>query len=146
MHEDDTLPRKLTQCLEAFVGFQESSRSTKAQTVKLMSCNDSEPRKEKDALHIILASAIHNQSDLPLCNSVHTRAEVLWLHKIEAGIVPLRRFTRQEVMSQTCQSLHASTSHVVTRIPRFAKSFRETLSQRRSIMSKLQCLSFVFGC
>ena len=60
MHEDDTLPQKLTQCLEAFVGYQESSSNTKAQTVKLMGCNDSGPRKEKDALHIILASAIHD--------------------------------------------------------------------------------------
>jgi len=119
MHKDDTLPQKLNQCLEAFVGFQESCRSTKTQTVKLMGGDASGPRKEIDSLHIVLASVIHDRSDLSSCNSVHMRAErlrcVLFI-LIDAGIVPLKRFTRQEIMSQTCQSLRASASQFVTRI------------------------------
>jgi len=70
-------------------------------------------------MHVVITSLGVDRCVYDQCNSVHTRADVLrcvLFTLIDSGIVPLRRFSRKELLRQMCKSLHACASHVVTKI------------------------------
>ena len=118
-HEDDPLPRRLTQCLDAFVDPDKTIASSKCQTVKVVGGAGEENPQERENMHVVIASLGVDRSIYDQCNSVHTRADVLrcvLFILVDSGIVPLRRFSRTELLRQTCKSLHACASLVVTKI------------------------------
>jgi len=118
-HEDDQLPRRLTQCLDAFVDPDQTNASSTCQTVKVVGGAGDENPQERENMHVVIASLGVDRSIYDQCNSVHTRADVLrcvLFILVDSGIVPFRRFSRKELLRQTCKSLHACASHVVTKI------------------------------
>jgi len=77
-HEDDPLPRRLTQCLDAFVDPDKTkARSTKCQTVKVVGDAGEENPLEQENMHVLIVSLGVDRSVYDHCNSVHTRAELL---------------------------------------------------------------------
>ena len=118
-HEDDPLPRRLTQCLDAFVDHEKTRVSSKCQTVKVVGGAGEENPQTRENMHVVIASLGVDQSVYDQCNSVHTRADVLrcvLFLLIDSGIVSLRRFSGKELVSQEFKSLHDCTFHVVTKI------------------------------
>jgi len=98
-HEDDQLPYKLTQCLDAFVDPTNTRSSKKCQSVKLVGGDYASGQAEEENVHVVLTSLRVELEDCPSCNSVHSRTEVLrcvLFILIDSGIVPLRRFSRQQ--------------------------------------------------
>ena len=120
-HEDDQLPRRLTQCLDAFVDPDKTNASTKCQTVKVVGGYGEENPQTQENLHVVLASFRVDRSLYDRCNSVHTRAEVLrcvLFILIDSGIVPLRRFSRTDLVRQKRQLMFLISSFVfVMNIP-----------------------------
>jgi len=118
-HEDDQLPRRLTQCFNAFVDPEMTRANTKCQTVKVVGGAGEENPQKRENMHVVIASLGVDRSVYDQCNSVHTRADVLrcvLFILVDSGIVPSRRFSRKKLLRQTCQSPHACASHVVTKI------------------------------
>ena len=118
-HDNDQLPRRLTQCLDAFVDPDQTNASSTCQTVKVIGGAGDEKPQTRENMHVVIASLGVDQSVYDHCNSVHTRAGVLrcvLFILIDTGIVPLRRFSGKELVREKCKALHACASHVVTKI------------------------------
>jgi len=118
-HEDEPLPRRLTQCLDAFVDPEMTRDSTKCQTVKVVGATGEENPEARENMHVVIASLGVDRSVYDHCNSVHTRADVLrcvLFILIDSGIAPCRRLSRKELVWQNCKSLHDFSSHVVNKV------------------------------
>jgi len=118
-HEDDQLPRRLTQCLDAFVDPDKTKAGSTCQTVKVIGGAGDENPLTRENMHVVIASLGVDQSVYDHCNSVHTRADVLrcvLFILIDSGIVPCRRLSRKELVRQNCKSLHDCSSHVVNKV------------------------------
>ena len=118
-HEDDQLPRRLTQCLDTFVDHDKAKACSKCQTVKVVGGAGEENPQKRENMHVVITSLGVDQSVYDHCNSVHTRADVLrcvLFILIDSGIVPLRRFSGKELVRQKCKALHQYASHVETKI------------------------------
>ena len=96
-HEDDQLPYKLTQCLDAFVDPTNTRFSKNCQSVKLVGGAYASGQEREENVHVVLTSLRVDLEDFTSCNSVHSRTEVLrcvLFILIDSGILPLRRFSR----------------------------------------------------
>jgi len=118
-HEDDQLPRRLTQCLDAFVDPDKTKAGSTCQTVKVIGGAGDENPLTRENMHVVIASLGVDQSVYDHCNSVHTRADVLrcvLFILIDSEIVPCRRLSRKELVRQKCKSLHNCSAHVVNKV------------------------------
>jgi len=117
-HEDDQLPRRLTQCLDAFVDPDKTRANKRCQTVKVVGGAGEENPQKRENMHIVLASIRVNRGVYDHCNSVHTRDEVLkciLYILIDSGIVPLSRLSRMEHVTKirnTCPRMFLLSSLV----------------------------------
>ena len=121
MHSDDQMPQRMTKCLDAFVNPNKSRTNKQCQTVKLIgNISGDANNKEHGALHLVLAYHRLEPSESHSCNSVHSRNQVLrciLFILIDAGIVPVRRFTRRELGRQMFHSSQTAARNCVKQIP-----------------------------
>ena len=105
-HPDEMLTHKLKQCLDKFIMTRNVGVSAKSQTVKVIGRPEESTTYGQEHLHIVIVSQFIQRSEFKPCTSVHYRAEVLrcvLFVLIDAGIIPVRRFTRVE------QAMHTTT-------------------------------------
>jgi len=136
-HEDDQLPRRLTQCFDAFIDPDRTRANAKCQTVKVFGGAGEESPQEQENMHIVLASFGVDMAVYDNCNSVHSRAEVLrcvLFVLIDAGVVKIKRFTRTETARQFLRNKRLAVGHL-----------KETLTPTKLIRFFLAVLYFIIN-
>ena len=103
-HPDEMLTHKLKQCLDKFIRTRNEGVNAKSHTVKVIGQPEGSTIYGQEHLHIVIVSQFIQRSEFEPCTSVHYRSEVLrcvLFVLIDAGIIPVRRFTRVEQARHT---------------------------------------------